>query len=156
MVHRRVKIGLLLLGLLVAGGTATWLASRRHIARFYAFGGYSNAISYYYLHNERIPKTVEEIEQDYNNWDSRHTVLPSPPWFLRPTFRPLGSLRGGPYLLFIETKPSGLQDWTRYVIYADGHGSKVRLESVWEWELDELIREDDERRSAAQRDPDDE
>jgi len=115
--------------------------------RFHAFAGYANAITEFSPPAEiPVPDSIEAIEDAYNRLERRLVDLPSPPWYLRPTYRPMTGLHGGPYLVFIETKPPGLQDWTRFVIFANPDGSVVDIPCVYEWELAAMIAKDDELR----------
>ncbi len=139
----------------IAGVTFFLLASaavlyvaylNRNTRRFYAFGGYANALMYFKEKSLPGPDSIEAIEAAYNQFERRRVELPSPPWHLRPTYRPMTGLRGGPYLVFIETKPPGLQDWTRFVIFANADGSETRVHNVGESQLAALIAKDDELR----------
>lgn len=121
---------------------------RRHANRHGAVGGYGEAIGQFYIRAAPLPTSLEELESTYNAYDRRRVELPSPPWFLRPTYRPVGGLRGGPYLLIVETKPPGLNLPDRLVIYANADGSGVEVKLVWEWELATRIASDDELRVA--------
>ena len=137
-----------LLLLVVCGGYAL---IRNHVGRFYAFAGYANAIHYLVELKQELPPSIDGLENPYNKCDRRLVQLPSPPWYLRPEYRPTKGLEGGPYLVLIEQKPSGLNDWTRYVIYAKDDGSGVSVKNINESELAGLIADDDALRAETQR-----
>ena len=144
--RRRLRIVLVAAGLLLllAGGLGYgwWIGDG--ISRFYAFAGYANALSYYYYGESRAtPPLLKEIEDKWNDWDGCLVQIPSAPWFLRPSYRPLDVTEGGPYIVFVETKPPGLHAWNRYVIYARPDGSIAKITTVSESDLDSVIAADD-------------
>jgi len=144
--RRRWTIGLTVFLLIVCGFLLVVADMKCRMRRFYAFAGYADAISEFAPQGLPVPNAINAIEDGYNRLERRHVDLPSPPWHLRPTYRPMTGLRGGPYLVFIETKPPGLQDWTRLVIFANADGSETRVYRVSESELAAMIAKDDELR----------
>jgi len=118
----------------------------RRMWRYNAFFGYMNGLQYFKNEGLPVPDTIEAIEDAYNHFSGRVIDLPSPPWYLRPTYRPMTGLHGGPYLVFIETKPPGLQDWTRLAIFAYPDGQLEGHSILPEWKLAAMIAKDDELR----------
>lgn len=144
---KKLKYLALLAVLLILIGWGSYALIRNHVGRFYAFAGYANAIHYLVELKQELPPSIDGLENPYNNCDRRLVELPSPPWYLRPEYRPTKGLEGGPYLVLIEQKPLGLNDWTRYVIYAKDDGSGVLVKNIWESELGGLIADDDKLRT---------
>lgn len=147
---KKLKYLALLAVLLILSVCGSYALIRNHVGRFYAFAGYANAIHYLVESKQKLPLSIDGLENPYNNCDRRLVELPSPPWYLRPEYRPTKGLEGGPYLVLIEQKPSGLNDWTRYVIYAKDDGSGVLVTNIWESELGGLIADDDKLRRKTQ------
>ena len=122
------------------------------IPRFYHFGVYSNALRDYYEQHGRWPPDVRAMEEVYSESDREYFGMP--PAQGRPIYRSAEGLTKGPYVVFVERPP---QQWyfrfTRYVLLTGGQGPDTidpptELKSVWSWELDDLIAEDDRRRQA--------
>lgn len=120
----------------------------RNSGRWPAVCGYGEAVGYYFIQGRPLPDSIVELEETYNLYDRRRVPeLPTPPWRLRPQYRPVGDLRGGPYLILVESVPPGRGDWMRYIAYANADGSSVVIKDIWEWELAEYIAADDKLRS---------
>ena len=105
-----------------------------------------NALDHLNLESKPIPKSLEELERSYNTYEGCRVELPSPPWYLRPTYRPILDCTDGMYLILIENKPPSFLDWSRYVIYSTADGANREGKSVWDWELSKLIKADDKQR----------
>ena len=76
--------------------------------RFYAYGGYANALRYYHEVHGMLPESLDQLEAAYGAYKSRRAQLPPPSPFRRPVFRPIEASGEGQYLILMEPKPS---DW---------------------------------------------
>lgn len=133
--------------LVMTGLVIGCLVVRSASVRFYAYGGYANALTYYYDQYGAMPLTLSELEESYQAYDHRRANLPPPPPFERPTFRPLPPSAPGMYLMVVEPVQRGLFDLTRYLIYASADSNQPRIDSVWTWQVAGRVREDDARRA---------
>ena len=122
------------------------LVVRSASVRFNAYGGYANALTYYYDRHGSMPVTLSELEECYQAYDHRRANLPPPPPFERPTFRPLPPSAPGMSLMIVEPEQRGFFDWTRYLIYASTDSNQPRIDSVWTWQVAGRVRDDDARR----------
>lgn len=129
---------------------AIYIISGQHrINRYFAFAGYANAIRHFCETSRPIPSSLEEIERTYTAYDGHYVELPTGPPYLRPTYRPAGTKPPGKYLVLIENKPPGFSDFTHWIIFSSPEGGELEVRNVWDWELDDLVRNDDDLRSAS-------
>jgi hypothetical protein len=132
-------------------GICTYLLFKQHVRKLYQFAIYANATSHYYDNHGFIPDSLEAIEAEYNDYDRKYAEIPASPWFLHPSFRPLKGLKGGPYLLYVENPVPGFPDPTRFLIYVkDTNPPTFSVENVWEWELADRTKADNELRARNQ------
>jgi len=150
MTRTQMKWRICLVVLIVAliGGLVLMEMLRREtMRRYWAFGGHANAVGMYYLRGRPLPRTIEELESNYNQWDMARVTLPTEPYYLRPTYRPPIGLTGTHYLVCIEMVPAGSWLPSTYVVWANADGSGLDVDVVWNWRLSKVIAIDDQRRN---------
>lgn len=147
---RRIWLAAILLALIAAG-----LLYLRTVKtdRFYAFAGYLNAVHHYVEQHGELPDQLRDLESEYNYFDRRRTQIPAPPWFRRPLYRSVKGLSGGPFILLVETRPPFRYDGTRLLIWVNADGTEARIDSVWEFELDGVLDDDEQKRRGSKTQP---
>lgn len=117
-----------------------------HGRRGYESGCFFAAIKYG-LESGSPNETMRDVMSSYNEYD-RHLFefcleCERPHEYLSPR-----GLPNGEYLVFIEADPGILSDWMRHVIYATPDGDRMRMESAWCWQLDDIRAADAQARRA--------
>lgn len=149
-VRHRWAVAILGLAVLVLGaGVPFVLVSRDAVRRFYVYGVYANALTYYHDRYDSAPTTREALESAYRANEYRRGDTPPLPPHEPPVFRPAAGLPDGEYLVIVEPEPDGWFSWTRLVIYGRPDGSVTRLATAWRWTVEDRIRADDEARAQA-------
>lgn len=129
------------------------LQVRMFARRYPSYGIYLNALrAYYDLHGTQ-PGSITDIEACYNDSQFKLTDLPMPSPAQRPSLRTPWPADGDEYLILVEPEPA---EWyvryRRFVTFAREdetglHPSESGTRTVWWWDLDDLIAEDEAKRA---------
>ncbi len=149
--RKKLKIAaIVVVSLVVVAGLLFWRQYTLLMRHFYVYGIYANALWYYHDTFGTFPSSLQQLDDTYGKLRDRRANVPPPPPWPPPTFRPLpASPVPGRYLVIIEPKPREFLYLLRVIVFALPADGTVECKMVWEWQVDDLIAQDDRVRASA-------